>query len=40
MKKLINISQLALLLNLTNKKTKKPLNYESIGKKFLNCQFY
>ena len=27
MKKLINISQLALLLNLTNKKTKKPLNY-------------
>ena len=27
MKRLINISQLALLLNLTNKKTKKPLNY-------------
>ncbi len=27
MKKLLNISQLAQLLNLTNKKTKKPLNY-------------
>ena len=27
MKKLLSISQLAQLLNLTNKKTKKPLNY-------------
>tara|TARA_Y100000996_G_scaffold414498_1_gene405557 strand:+ start:2292 stop:2669 length:378 start_codon:yes stop_codon:yes gene_type:complete len=27
MKKLLNISELAKLLNLTNKKTKKPLNY-------------